>query len=192
MKKSWLNRITRYAPFFLLLTLCVGTGACSRAKTGAKIDINHSINIGFPEKDWPGKITDLTPVQQEVYELKGRPSCIRYWWNEDGSYSTFTEVWDESERRDNVSMPQSWCYIIHNEEVLFESTMLYSIRSIPDKLKVIYKEGDPENITFSTNSFGEETEIWTYYSSGYIYTFLNDKLLKQKREFNPMGPYIKR
>ena len=80
--------ITRLRISFLLaLCMALLSTACAH-KRFYTFNLRFSYNIARLEKDWPGDPKKkLTLAQQEIFEKRGAPDMIRFWWNGSGQLS---------------------------------------------------------------------------------------------------------
>jgi hypothetical protein len=171
--------------FFLVCVAWSGAG-CRHDYTGVTFNKRVSINIATPDRDWPGDpAKSLTSAQRQVFEARGRPTYVRFWWQGRDDYSTLMEV--EQSNVNIYSVPTSWIYMREGDEVLFPSIADYESRPIDDRLKRVLQDGDPFERRFDPGAAGEDVEIWHYLSTGYEYRFINGQLIDQKRLHEPVG-----
>lgn len=175
----------------LLLAMSTFLGGCAR-KEAITWNLRHSFHLAVPQEDWPGDATKtLSPAQQEIYEKRGNPDYIRFWWRDDGNFPdgynpTFME------KAAILKTKQSWIYIRQGDEVVFNTS--YSSESVPisDKLAVIIKEGDPEaRQVLQDPESGQVEEIWQFLTSGREYRFHGDTLYSTRQISDPMSSYLK-
>lgn len=171
--------------------LLAGGSACSR-KEYITFNLRHSSSLSEPKKDWPGKPEKtLTPAQQEVFEQRGTPDFIRFWWRDSGN---FPENIDPRflMKEEIAATKQSWIYTRQGDEVIFDSAYASTSVPISDKLMIIIKEGDPEERQVREDrESGQVEEIWRYISTGREYRFHGDTLYQTRQFSDPMSSYLK-
>ncbi|MCX7012552.1 MAG: hypothetical protein NTW86_08320 [Candidatus Sumerlaeota bacterium] len=166
---------------------------CSRNKErGVAFRRDISVNLAKPQKNWPGDPRKtLTPAQQDVLSLRGRPDFIRFHWKGGEEFAGDLEVPRDVKPEELAAVPQSWVYLRQGDEVSFPSSAQYQSDPISDRLKVVIKEGDPEDSKYIPTPAGGEEEEWHYFSSGMVYRFRNGKLVDAKRQHDPIHGYMK-
>jgi hypothetical protein len=151
-------------------------GCGSKKRTHIKFDILFSVNVATPTKKWPNE-KRLSPIQLSVYQERGVPDYFRFWWDNEGSVKTRLEVDEIIRKREHRDMKQSWIYVNDDIEVLFLNDFNFETQPLSDKVKIICKYGDPESTRVHE---GSGTEVWQFYGDGKIFTFFEDKVIKEQ------------
>jgi len=184
---SWSRGVILGALMAALLGL-----SCAK-KQGYTFRRDYSVNLGVPQPGWPGNpVKTLSPAEQEVYALRGKPDFVRFWWKGRDDYATNLEVPRDVTPETLASIRQSWVYLRQGDEVFFDTAVVSRSEPISDRLKVVLEEGDPEDRRFLPGPLGQEDEEWHYYSSGMVYRFREGKLVDKKRQHDPITGYLKK
>lgn len=183
--------LTRCGALAILAALGLSAG-CAKKHCGYTFNRQRSINLSRPDKNWPCDSEKyLTPAEREIYELRGAPDLVRFWWKGGDEYARAIEVPMKIEPRDLATIPKSWIYLFQGDEVIFRSPITHEVKPINDRLQVVIEAGDPENRRFIPDPLGE-IEEWQYYSRGMIYRFRDGELTGEPRRIHdPMGQYLR-
>lgn len=176
--------------FCLLLAALLLLPAC-REEQGINLDMNFSVNVANPEKDFPNLET-LPNSKKEIYYQYGRPDFIRLWWTSDGKPQRYLDV--DTRLRDprtKNTLKQSWIYLGQNAEFIFDSGEQYRQIPLTDKTLTICQYGDPEDVKEVTAIDGAFEETWNYFSRGVIIRFRDEKIV-HRQNYTPMGRFIKK
>jgi hypothetical protein len=150
-----------------------------------KIDPDFSVNIFMPGPKWPN-VKKLSPQQKEVYQKYGRPDCFRVWWNAKGELKGRGDAIREFKQKGAKQPPAySWVYLEDGREVVFSGAR-YEETSLSDRVRVLAKNGDPEDIKEMQPGITQ----WMFYSTGKLYKFAGDRIVEEK-DFPAMGKFQK-
>ncbi len=173
----------------LLMIACVvllATG-CAQHRY-LSFNTRHSLSLARIDKDWPGNPKKkLSMAQQEIYEKRGAPDWIRFWW---GGSENFPREYDPRmiPKEQIAQTKQSWIYVRSGDEVIFDTP--FSSHSVPisDKLAIVIREGDPEDPHVVTDPTTKKVEdVWSYPSTGKEYHFQDNVLIETRQVNDPMG-----
>jgi len=176
----------------ILALLGLVLSGCAR-KEYIKFDMRYSYSLGLVQPEWPGDpLETLTPVQQEVYEQRGAPDFIRYFWRGNANFPTDVDPrYLEAEQIHQTR--QSWIYIRQGDEVVFEGPHRHESVPISDKLALVIKHGDPESRqVIEDRETGTTEERWQYMSTGQEFRFHGDTLYDTRQFSDPMSGLLKR
>ena len=175
-------------PWYLLLfpALIVGCGS----KDEIEIQTGFSMNLARPVNSWPER-QNLTPAQKNIFDTYGSPEFLHLWWVADGMLQTADQVRRILRSREINEIKNSWVYPQKNLEVIFDGPENYREIPIGDELHVLVQIGDPESMRVNTSYKEGLEEWWTYYSRGETIIFRDGKLFDKRRDFAPMGAYLR-
>lgn len=174
----------------LLLAALLLIPAC-REEQGINLDMNFSVNVAYPEKDFPN-LEALANSKKEVFHQYGKPDFIRLWWTSDGRPQRYLDV--DSRLRDprvKNTLKQSWIYLGQNAEFVFETSENFRQIPLTEKILTICQYGDPEDVKEVTAMDGALEETWNYFSRGVILRFRDQKIVN-RQNYTPMGRFIKK
>jgi len=191
--RMFLFLMKKYLPFLilcLLLAALMMLPAC-REEQGINLDLNFSVNVANPEKNFPN-LEAIADSKKDVFYQYGRPDFIRLWWTSDGKPQRYLDV-DTRLRDPRVknNLNQSWIYLKNNAEFIFDSSEQYRQIPLTDKTLIICQYGDPEDVKEVTALDGALEETWNYFSRGVILRFRDDKIV-HRQNYTPMGRFIKK
>lgn len=178
----------RYSWYPLLVAVLIA--GCGK-KDEIEIQKGFSINLARPVNSWP-KRQNLTPAQKNIFETHGTPEFLHLWWAADGMIQTEDQVHRTLRSRQLNEIKNSWVYPQKNLEVIFDGPENYREIPIDDELQVLVQLGDPESMRVNTSYKEGLEEWWTYYSRGETIIFRDGKLFDRRRDFAPMGSYLRR
>jgi len=164
--------------------------ASCKDKEDLSIDPDFSINLATPKKNWP-HLKKISEGEKNALKKYGRPDFVRIWWNKKGRILTAKELGDSFKKNKISELHKSWIYLEPPSEIIFYLDGSFKETKLCDKLKIIGDYGDPEDIKTSSDTTGSKCEIWTYYSAGYHFKFIDDNLVSTQ-EFTPMGKFMKK
>ena len=173
--------------------LVVAASGCSRKNPAYLIDESFSLNIAQVNPTWPKDPEELTPAKQEVLETRGHPDYIHLIWNKRQPIMDRTSAWRQIKRpgMKGVNFGQGWIYLEEKEEVQFPSPLKHDAIPLNDKLEVICRLGDPQEVVPHPNNKGQRIEKWRYWTRGVICTFIDDKLVGEDHgSMPPMPGYL--
>jgi hypothetical protein len=165
--------LVRLAGWVVVAGLVMGFNTCP-SKKDFIWQPDLSVNLAVPGTKWP-KLDKLPPAQIEVYEKYGAPDFFRVWFNPHGELATEWEATRLYRTKNLEKYVGSWIYTGRKIEVVFRSPAKYEEVPLSDKLSLICRRGDPESRDVQ-NKKGMVREVWTYYSYGERYIFLDDRL----------------
>ncbi len=174
---------------FCLFLLCLMTGCKTKPKSYIP-DFGFSVNVAKVNPRWPGDLNNLTTAEREVLEERGRPDYFHLIW------SPFEAVVDRAQLNTairSVSLEKDkerigWIYIEDKKEITFPTPSKYKEEPLKDKVRIICREGDPNEPKVLPNSRDVRVEKWHYINSGVIYTFEDDVMIKEDRTSVPAMP----
>jgi hypothetical protein len=181
-----MNKATPLAVAIMFATILCG---CKEKEEGFTFNRRFSVNVAKPQRKWPGNPEkNLTPAQQDVLALRGRPDWLRFWWKGADDFATSSEIPAHEDPAMFEDIPQSWIYLRRglSDEVVFNSAVSSDSVPLSDRLTVVLKEGDPQDRKLLPSRHGGADETWHYYSSGMVYQFLEGKLIKAERQHEPL------
>ena len=180
-------RISTAAAWLLALVLLAtaGTG-CGRNVKIIELDHRFSMNVLRTPYWFPGDM-ELTPAELEILDRYGPPNYIRFWWREDGSMITSSDLSGrdgEVIQADINNMSKSWIYMHIDKEVVFSPDRASRReQEIGELTRLICNYGDPGMRSVSPDGL-RETWIWIDY--GKQATLLNGRLVNVSRR-QPTG-----
>ncbi|MGC8841421.1 MAG: hypothetical protein ACP5QZ_08215 [Candidatus Sumerlaeaceae bacterium] len=145
---------------------------------------DFSVNLFFPGPKWPNT-KKLTKVESDVYERYGRPAAFRVLWPPNGDIKLRSELEDVFAKQPKVLPPYSWVYPSLGKEIVFRG-QAYEERPLSDKVRLILKYGDPEDVKELSSGVVQ----WTYYSAGKMLKLREGRIVEEK-EFPAMGRFLK-
>lgn len=163
-------------PPLLFALLC----GCASEKHVIEIDDHFSMNIARVPFWFPGEgdeRVELTATEESVLREKGNPDFIRFWWRDDGSFITSSDLTGRSEELPDLMthMKKTWIYRRDAIEIEFLPTGGYLEHPMTEKLKLICDYGDPSYKEGPRpTKTGEMKETWTWVGRGIIVGFLDD------------------
>jgi len=181
----------RFYPFLLFLIVGFWVSACQKRQE-ILLNMSFSVNVAQPGPTFP-KMENLVESKKQAYDLYGRPDFIRLWWTRDGYPKRFLEV-DRllnQEPQSIYALRHSWIYLDQEVEVIFDSGKTFHEVPLTDKVRMLCRYGDPEDVKSLTSGEGTPEETWHYYSLGLILRFRGDTIIS-KQTHAPMGQFIKR
>ena len=163
------------------LALCaVLAVACSQATKSYTMDTKFSVNVGHFAADWPSDPTTLPLAKQDALRTRGRPDFVHIKW------SRFEEIVDRTTVSEIMASPEekkrgrkeSWIYLDDGLEIDFPDAADSRVKPLSDQLRQVCRLGDPERVEVRPDAKHPERRVekWTYYSRGYILTFIDGML----------------
>jgi hypothetical protein len=135
-------------------------------------------------------LSNLTAAEREVLEEDGRPDYFHLIW------SPYEAVVDRAQLNkairsasaENEKERIGWVYIEEKKEITFSTPSKYKEAPLNDKVRVICREGAPNEPKVLPNNRNVRVEKWHYINSGVIYTFEDDVMIKEDRTSVPALP----
>jgi hypothetical protein len=171
----------------MVQTLVISTGLMllGGCDQDIELDPDWSVNLFKPGPKWPN-VKKLTVPQKEIYQKYGKPDCFHVFWTPDGALKRRIDLEKMFDKQKPKTVPaHSWVYSHLNKEVLFQGSS-YTERPIPQTLKIIVENGDPEDVQILYDGIIQ----WQFFSTGKLYKIKNDRVIDLK-EFTPMGKFVK-
>jgi hypothetical protein len=157
---------------------------CAKRKV---IEFDHRFSINLVRvPDWyPGEKDALTLAEQEVLQRKGRPTFIRFWWNDSGDIIHSSDL---SGQRDELpqrmtTTKRTWIYWSPREQIEYEflANGGYVYHPVTERLGLICQYGDPGHKTVPKyDQAGRRGENWTWYDHGLVVELLDDNIMSRK------------
>ncbi|MBM3333078.1 hypothetical protein FJY63_00285 [Candidatus Sumerlaeota bacterium] len=170
--------------------LCVGSETC-RKHLDFDIDSRFSSNLARPTDEWPD-LTQLSPVEIEVYDKYGGPDFLRIWYNRTGAIVDSREAGGFVRSEAVRNLPKSWVFLDRRVEIRFPSKSRYEEVALTDQLLVLCHRGDPTRRERQSRSDGTVREIWTYWDVGEQYFFIDGHQDGEPRVFKGIGrPFMR-
>ncbi len=168
----------------LATVLTLGVIGCGRKGRIIELDPRFSMNLAKVPYWFPDPKVPMGPVENEVLERYGPPDFIRFWWREDGSMITSSDLSgrDRETIQGNLdNMKKSWIYVNNNIEVVFSPNRM-SIREQPiDEITgLLCQWGDPGRRTHLQTG-GRNMETWIWVDHGWKATIENGRIVSKDR-----------
>lgn len=169
-----------------LLAFLICFGLLSACDQDIEINQAFSVNIFKPGPTWPN-VKKLPAEQKQMFEKYGKPDCFHVYWNSDGTITPRASLEKQMNGKKPKTVPPfSWIYLKLNKEIVFSRNGKPVEQPVPDEVRVVAENGDPEDVRDDIPGVKQ----WMFYSTGKIYKFSRGHIIEQK-DFPAMGKYLK-
>lgn len=193
MKHSILRGRRRWAALgALLLAATLGAAGCARNKHVINIDYRYSMNV-WPVEPWypDPKATPLRPAEQAVFDQRGRPDYIRFWWRPDGALITTSDLSRDRSRIGEKlgQIRQSWIFLDltrtegqeEGKEIVFNNAgTSYREQPLDELIALVCRYGDPNERKPPVMRNGQRHETWLWIEHGIQLHLVDGKVFERK------------